>query len=125
MNKIYGPYLRKDGRQHLVIVEDNKKYTISYPKWLMENHLKRKLESWETVDHIDNNPLNNDLTNLQILSRADNARKSVVYAEQIQLKCKYCGSLFFKRKAVELYERIIRKKDGPFCSKQCVGKVHN
>lgn len=125
MQKIYGPYLRKDGRQQLVIKTDDKLTTISYPKWLMEQHLGRKLESWETVDHIDNNPLNNDLQNLQILSRAENARKSVVYAEQIQLKCKCCGSLFFKRKALEIYERAVRKKDGPFCSKKCVGKVYN
>lgn len=125
MQKIYGPYLRKDGRQHLVINTDGKTTTISYPKWLMENHLNRKLESWETVDHIDNNPLNNEITNLQILSRAENARKSVVYAEQIQLKCKNCGNLFLKRKALEIYDRAVRKKDGPFCSRQCVGKIHN
>lgn len=56
MNKIYGPYLRKDGRQHLVIVEDNKKYTISYPKWLMENHLKRKLDLRVTLSLPDAAP---------------------------------------------------------------------
>lgn len=125
MGKIYGPYLRKDRRQHLVIVTDDKRYTISYPKWLMEQHLQRKLEEWETVDHIDNNPLNNALDNLQILSRRDNALKSVVYAEQILLTCKYCGKQFKKRKALEIYDRVVRKKDGSFCSKRCVGKIHN
>lgn len=125
MKKIYGPYLRKDGRQNLVIITDDKRYTISYPKWIMEQHLNRKLEDWETVDHIDNNPLNNDITNLQILSRRDNALKSVKYAEKIELTCKFCGNKFYKRKTRELYDRIIAKKDGPFCSKQCVGKVHH
>lgn len=91
----------------------------------MQNHLGRVLESWETVDHLDNNPLNNNMDNLQILSRADNARKSNKPAQRILVTCKHCGKQFERRKAQELYDRIIRKKDGPFCSKRCVGKVHH
>lgn len=123
--KIYGPYLRKDNRLHLVIKKDDGKLTsISYPKWIMENHLGRKLTQNETVDHIDNNPLNNDISNLQILSREDNARKAIIPAEYIELTCKYCGKSFKRRKAWEIYLRA-KKFDGPFCSKKCVGKVHH
>lgn len=125
MKKIYGPYTRKDGRQQLVVIQNGKKTTISYPKWIMQQHLGRKLEDWETIDHIDNNPKNNKIKNLQILSRKENALKSVKYAEKIELKCKCCGVLFFRRKAKEQYERNIRSKDGPFCSKKCVGKIHH
>lgn len=123
--KIYGPYLRKDNRLHLVIKKDDGKLTsISYSKWVMENHLGRKLTKNETVDHIDNDPLNNDISNLQILSREDNARKAIVPAEYVELTCKCCGKSFSRRKAWETYLRT-HKRDGPFCSKKCVGKVHH
>lgn len=84
-NSVLGPYLRKDGRKHIVLNNTalktgnkNKIKTISYPKALMEIQLGRKLLKDETVDHIDENKSNDDLNNLQILSRADNARKAVL-----------------------------------------------
>lgn len=124
--KLYGPYKRKDGRWQLTIKKDNGKITsVSYPKYLYEEHHKIKLAPNETIDHIDNNPDNNLITNLQILSRSDNSKKSVVKAKRIELICKYCGKIFFRRTALEKYNREIKKKDGPFCSKACVGKIHH
>ena len=124
--KIYRPYTRKDGRMHLIIINDDKtKKTISYPKYLMQQHLGRTLLPNETVDHIDGNIFNNDITNLQILSRTDNAIKSVKYADYLKLTCKHCGKQFARRKAIHNRNMVIRKVDGPFCSKQCVGKVHH
>lgn len=46
-------------------------------RWLMEQHLGRKLETWEQVHHIDGNHLNNDLLNLEVLSNADHQRKEL------------------------------------------------
>ena len=124
--KIYGPYTRKDGRMHVVVVNDDKtKQTISYPKYLMQQHLGRTLSKDETVDHIDGNIFNNDISNFQILSRADNARKSVKYAEYLKLTCKYCGKQFERKKAIHSRNMAVRKVDGPFCSKQGVGKVYH
>lgn len=127
MKKIYGPYTRKDGRQHLVIVNDDKKNTISYPKWLMEKELGRSLLPNETVDHIDENPLNNEISNLQVVTRSENSRlwHERHPAEYLTLTCKVCGKEFKKRKKAEIYDRAVRKADGPFCSKSCVGKVHH
>lgn len=124
--KLYGPYKRKDGRWQLTIKKDDGTITsISYPKYLYEQYYNIKLKDDETIDHIDNNPDNNKIENLQILSRKDNALKSVKYAEKIELICKCCGKVFYKRKALEIYDRVIREKDGPFCSKTCVGKLHH
>lgn len=123
--KLYGPYQRKDGRLQLVIYNEGKTTTVSYPKYLMEQHLGRKLNDDETVDHIDNDPLNNNLSNLQVLSRRDNALKSTIYAEYVDLICKTCGNTFKRRKAVHEYNTNVRQKDGPFCSKSCVGKAHH
>ena len=41
---------------------------------IMENLLGRKLSSNEIIHHIDHNKLNNDITNLQIMSREEHSR---------------------------------------------------
>ncbi len=124
--KVYGPYTRKDGRMHVIVVNDDKtKTTISYPKYLMQQHLGRKLTDSETVDHIDGNILNNDISNFQILSRADNALKSVKWANYLKLTCTHCGKQFERREAIHKHNTNIRKVNGTFCSKHCVGKVYN
>lgn len=126
--RIYGPYLRKDGRKHVCILHpDGRRQTKSYPKYLMENHLGRELTLEETVDHIDDDFTNNDILNLQILTRVENIKK---YKDQnkavmLNLTCKCCGILFERREAVELYNRNIRLLDGPFCSQSCVGTVYH
>ena len=123
MEVVYGPYKRRDGRSHLVIIDGKKRKTISYPKWLMQVHLGRELSKNETIDHIDGDVSNNSIDNLQILSLADNIRKAIKPAKLVELKCKFCGGIFTRRAAVELYNRTVRKKDGPFCSHRCSGKV--
>ncbi len=124
--KLYGPYTRKDGRMHMVVVKDDKtKTTISYPKYIMQKILGRELTADETVDHIDDNPFNNDPSNFQILSRHNNTLKSTKWAQYLKLTCKYCGKQFERRKVIHLRNMAVRKVDGPFCSKQCVGKVHH
>lgn len=44
---------------------------ISYSKWLMEQQLGRKLESNEIVYHIDGDKYNNELSNLEVITRAE------------------------------------------------------
>jgi hypothetical protein len=44
---------------------------MSYSKWLMEKELGRKLESNEVVYHIDGNKYNNELSNLEVITRAE------------------------------------------------------
>ena len=50
--------------------------TRSYPRALMEVHLGRALKfPDETVDHINNNPMDNRLKNLRVISLSDNIKK--------------------------------------------------
>jgi hypothetical protein len=125
--RVYGPYTRKDNRQHIVIVHpDGRKQTKSYPRHLLEQHIGRELTIYETVDHIDEDKTNNDITNLQILSLSDNAKKAMLLRPRQVYKfvCPVCGI-----DAVKFLNHVKnnwrRRKAGPYCSRQCSGKVHN
>lgn len=73
--KIHGPYLRKDGRKHVVIIyDDGRKQTRSYPRLLLEEKLGRPLLAEETVDHIDGDFTNDSPDNLRPLSLSDNTK---------------------------------------------------
>ena len=43
----------------------------AYHRLVMENYLCRPLEPWEVVHHIDGKPLNNEIDNLEVMSRSD------------------------------------------------------
>jgi len=123
--KIYGPYIRKDGRSHICIVHtDGRKQTKSYPRHLMEQHLNRELLPEETIDHIDNDKTNNDLTNLQILSLTDNARKQAALHPQQYLTytCPCCGKQCTKVLSQINHNRKAGKS-GPYCGRSCAGKA--
>lgn len=78
--KVYGPYRRRhrDGkdRNQVVIVLTDRVTTMSHARWLMTQSLRRRLSSEETVDHKNEDPLDDSLKNLQLLSPAANIRKS-------------------------------------------------
>lgn len=124
VDKIYGPHLGKDGRLRLNLVfKDKTKKTISYPKYLMEKHLDRYLSDEEQVDHIDGNPLNNDLSNLQVLKLGEHQSLDVLRNKDIVVNCKYCGKEFtIKGSTLHYRNRSDKPHSGYFCSRSCSGK---
>ena len=68
--------------------------TLSYPKILYEIYYNRRLKSNETIDHIDKNPLNNDINNLRCLDLKFHATMDIKRREPFTVKCKYCGKEF-------------------------------
>ena len=48
---------------------------VRLSRWLMEQHLNRKLSSAEIVHHIDGNPRNNIINNLQVILRTKHIRE--------------------------------------------------
>ena len=120
----YGPYKGKDGRLRLVLVfKDKTKKSISYPKYLMEKHLNRYLSENETVDHIDGNPLNNDLSNLRVLDRSEHCKNDVVRNKDVTTTCIYCGKEFtISGNSMHNRNRKDKNNSGYFCSKECSGK---
>lgn len=83
--KVLGPYTRPDGRKHIILnntdkpkKDKDKLRTLSYPKALLETKLGRKLVDDETTDHTDTNKNNDEVSNLDVLSRSENARKAAI-----------------------------------------------
>jgi hypothetical protein len=124
--KIRGPYKGKDGRLRVNLVFSDKTETVmSYPKYLMEIYLNRHLTKDETVDHIDGDPLNNDISNLRILLRGEHCKNDTIRNEDIITTCLYCGKEF-TIPGNKLHNRSRNRNDrnssGYFCSKECSGK---
>lgn len=59
-------------REKRPFIRVNKKHTLIY-RPIMENYLGRKLKSWEVVHHKDGNPMNNDVSNLEVMSHKEHA----------------------------------------------------
>lgn len=123
--KVYGPYTRTDGRQHVCIIgTDGYRKTQSYPRYLMEQALGRELLDNETVDHIDNDFTNNAIDNLQVISRQDNARKEMCRTHRkrkyVSFECPICGTIAEKPENYIKHNRNLGKA-GPFCSRKCAG----
>lgn len=124
--KIYGPYLRKDGRSHVIVFHNGKRLaTVSYPKYIVEMAIGRYLTWPETVHHIDDDFTNNSLDNLCIMNISDHAKlhKPKQYSGGYYT-CVGCGNKFYMSRTREM-DRARNKnrgRHGPFCSKACSGR---
>lgn len=125
--KVYGPYKRKDGRQHVIHYDEltGKRRTQSYPRYLMEQHLGRELECWEVVDHIDNDPTNDCIENYQLLTHGDNVRKDKPPLEMMTFICPNCKDEFQGYARQYRANQLKQGKAGPYCSRHCAGRMHH
>jgi len=122
--KVHGPYRRKtDGRQIVIVVENNgNRRTVSYPKWLMELQLGRRLDpDLETVDHYDTDIDNNDISNLRIVPRHEHSANDTRRVKLVKFTCAWCDKEF-ERSPRLVRDKAKKNKAGPFCSRACAGK---
>lgn len=121
--KVYGPYTKQDGRQIVIVkYDDGSKTTISFPKFLMEEHLGRRLHpDKETVDHWDSNFQNNDLSNLRLVPRKEHSANDTRRVKLIKFECAWCDKEF-ERSPRLVRDKAKKKSAGPFCSRICAGK---
>lgn len=120
--KVFGPYKRENGRQLVIVVDkDGNRRTVSYPKWLMELQLGRKLDPDETVDHWDTNIDNNNLDNLRIVPRDQHSSDDTRRVKMVKFHCAWCQNEF-ERSPRLVRDKSRKNKAGPFCSRPCAGK---
>lgn len=69
-------YMCNGTRLHFSVkLRNGRRKSIQYARLLLECKIGRRLVGNETVDHIDGDVTNNDVDNLQILTRSQNASK--------------------------------------------------
>ena len=77
MIKTYGPYLQNQTQRYIVIhydTETKTRRTQVYARYVWEQE-HGPIPNGLQVDHIDGDPLNNDISNLQLLTPKDNSNK--------------------------------------------------
>jgi hypothetical protein len=117
--KVYGPYMYKGRRQVTVERDDGSKCSMTYARFLYQEHVGRVLGPEEHVDHIDEDRLNDSIDNFQILTPSANTTKSNGGpAEMVKIICGYCGGETEKRARFVRHNRK-QGKAGPFCDKRC------
>lgn len=113
-------YTCKDGRTR--VYDKDARRVMSYPKYLMEQKIGRPLSPLEEVHHIDRNPLNNDMSNLELRMKGEHqSEHSTKYFDK-NVKCAWCGKEFvWTAKQQRQHRGNCGDSSEAFCSKSCCG----
>lgn len=114
-------YKNKDGR---IRIYDKKTHKVtSYPRFLMEANLGRPLSADEDVHHIDGDPCNNDISNLEIIKHGEHQKIHSTRFTDKEQKCAYCNQIFIwsgiSQRNFYANKRRRPNARGPFCSRRC------
>ena len=119
-------YKCKDGRMRVYVKETKK--VMSYPKYLIEKTIGRPLEPYEEVHHLDCDPLNNNLSNLQIRHHGEHQKEHSTKYHDMMCICPWCKKEFLwtaesQRRFYSDRSRLNKTfiSDKPFCSRHCRG----
>lgn len=108
--------INPENRRTVILFNNkNNRSSVSYARYQLAIKLQRYLTNNEFADHIDNDKTNDDINNLQILTRKENNLKSNKGITWIDMICPKCNKNFKK----EL--RQYRHKNH-CCSRSCGSK---
>ena len=118
---VYGPiFHRKEKRRMIVLVRKDKsrRTSTSYARYLMCVKLGRMLCKDEEVDHKDDDKMNDDVSNLQVLTFKQNLEKSCSKRVKttVELVCDHCKGTFGRRKGNEPSAKGYKRA---FCNREC------
>lgn len=90
--------LIKKGTYDYALVPEHPKATangyVLYHRVVMENSINRMLKDDEEVHHIDRNPHNNDLSNLQLVTKEEHRKiHSIRPKTYVELQCPICNNI--------------------------------
>lgn len=115
-------HIGKDNRVRLITFEDGKCKVKSYPRILMEEILGYPLKPNQDVHHIDGNPLNNDVSNLEVVEHGEHQKMHATKYFDKLISCDVCGKEFlWTGKQESLYQRDLNrgKHRARCCSRTC------
>lgn len=122
-------YNALDNRKENLCIRTNKRPTICIDgqqrrisRYVMEKYLKRKLSSDELVHHIDGNPSNNELSNLELVSRGAHMKMHKI-GEKTRLKKIYNFDVENVVKLYELHKSCIKVGNILGCSAKTVSRI--
>lgn len=115
--------INKENRKTLILYNgingnSQKRSSTQYARYKLTVSLGRYLTKNETVDHIDGDKTNDDISNLQILSMCDNIRKSQKKPPLVST-CFICGKSFNVRRNITVETRLKYKNNELCCSRKC------
>jgi hypothetical protein len=93
------------------LFRDGKK--VRAHRWIMEQYLGRKLETWEHVHHKNKNPLDNRIENLEVMCIKDHMILHKQIYPDIKI-CEFCGSEYTPNPR----KRKRQKTRSPKCAKK-------
>nr|DAJ46651.1 MAG TPA: HNH endonuclease [Caudoviricetes sp.] len=102
--------------------DENKHKLVSYPRILMEEKLGRSLTNDEVVHHIDENPENNNIDNLVVLTKSEHCRLHRQKYFNKVVTCEVCKKKFiWTPEAQSCYYRDLNRGKNRIisCSKSC------
>lgn len=124
----YNIYTNKDGRMRAYNKTTHS--VTSYPRLLMEKALGRQLLKTEDIHHKDENPLNNDISNLEVIDHKEHERQHAAKYFDKEMTCPICNKKFIWTAAQQIRHTANSKRSeqrsqaiGPCCSKSCAGKA--
>lgn len=123
--KVYGPYKRKDGRSHVCLISNGIRKTVSYPRFLIETYLGRKLLDSEEVNHLNGNVGDDRIENFEVIDGTIHRKLHRMYSSKYppkQVNCAQCGIQFTLDSSTQRTRYSKDTTSGPFCSRECSGK---
>ena len=106
--------INKEPRRVATLIYTNgEKHSMSYAKYVYTSYYECDVAEGDQVDHIDKNKMNDDISNLQVISRKLNSNKSKMIKEFVELECPVCHEKFLFEK------RNLSTHPNPCCSKKC------
>ena len=122
--RVYGPYLRKDGRKHVILIyATGRRRTVSYPRWVLEQQGGAVIPVGIDVHHKNDDHINDSLENLELKSHVEHCREHSTYpSTMISIICVLCKKVALKKAKDVRWNQCSNDRVGPFCGKSCSGK---